>query len=106
MDLTTPDKRFLDNKLDRGYQYIYWNNLKWYVDVDAPKNEIIGLTQKYLERFEVRGIHLADDDNSILKWVPTTDTFLAFYRLYANLGSLKPNAHFRLTALNEPTGSN
>ncbi len=105
LDLVTPDKRFLDDKLDRGYQYIYWNGLKWYVDVDAPRGEIIGLTQKYLERFEVRGIHLADDDNSILKWVPTTDTFLAFYRMYANIGSLKPNSHFRLTGLNEPSGS-
>lgn len=28
LDLTTPDKRFLDDKLDRGYQYIYWNGLK------------------------------------------------------------------------------
>lgn len=29
LDLTTPDKRFLDNKLDRGYQKISWNNLDW-----------------------------------------------------------------------------
>lgn len=29
LDLVTPDKRFLDDKLDRGYQYIYWNGLKW-----------------------------------------------------------------------------
>lgn len=106
LDLTTPDKRFLDDKLDRGYQYIYWNGLKYYIDVDCPKSEIIGLTQKYLERFEVRGIHLADDDNSILKWNGTADVFIAYYRLYANIGSLKPNAHFRLTGLNEPTGSN
>lgn len=106
LDLTTPDKRFLDDKLDRGYQYIYWNGLKYFIDVDCPKSEIIGLTQKYLERFEVRGIHLADDDNSILKWNGTADVFIAYYRLYANIGSLKPNAHFRLTGLNEPTGSN
>jgi hypothetical protein len=106
LDLTTPDKRFLDDKLDRGYQYLYWNGMKMYIDVDCPKGEIIGLTQKYLERFEVRGIHLADDDGRILKWNGTSDTFIAYYRLYANLGSLKPNAHFRLTGLNEPTGSN
>lgn len=106
LDLVTPDKRFLDDKLDRGYQYIYWNGMKFYIDVDCPKAEIIGLTQKYLERFEVRGIHLADDDNAILKWGGSADTFIAYYRLYANLGSLKPNAHFRLTGLNEPTGSN
>lgn len=106
LDLVTPDKRFLDDKLDRGYQYIYWNGMKWYVDVDAPKGEIIGLTQKYLERFEIRGIHLADDDGKILKWNGTSDTFIAYYRLYGNLGSLKPNAHVRLTGLKEPTGSN
>ena len=106
LDLTTPDKRFLDDKLDRGYQYLYWNGMKMYIDVDCTKGEIIGLTQKYLERFEVRGIHLADDDGSILKWNGTADVFVAYYRLYANLGSLKPNAHFRLTGLNEPTGSN
>jgi hypothetical protein len=106
LDLVTPDKRFLDDKLDRGYQYIYWNGMKWYIDVDAPKAEIIGLTQKYIERFEVRGIHLADDNNSILKWNGSSDTYIAYYRAYANLGSLKPNANFRLTNLNEPTGSN
>ena len=106
LDLTTPDKRFLDDKLDRGYQYIYWNGMKWYIDVDAPKGEIIGVTQKYLERFEIRGVHLADDNNSILKWDGTSDSYIAYYRLYGNLGSLKPNAHFRLTGLNEPTGSN
>ena len=106
LDLVTPDKSFMDDKLDRGYQYIYWNGMKLYIDVDCPKGEIIGLTQKYLERFEVRGIHLADDDNSILKWNGTADVFIAYYRLYGNLGSLKPNAHFRLTGLNEPTGSN
>jgi len=106
LDLVTPDKRFLDDKLDRGYQYIYWNGMKWYIDVDCPKNEIIGITNKYIERFEVRGIHLADDDNAILKWDGSSDQYTAYYRLYANLGSLKPNAHFRLTELNEPTGSN
>jgi hypothetical protein len=106
LSLTTPDKRYLDGKLDRGYQYIYWNGMKWYVDVDCPKAEIIGLTQKYFEKYEVRGIHLADDDNSILKWDGSTDGYKAYYRLYANLGSLKPNAHFRLRRLNEPTGSN
>jgi hypothetical protein len=106
LDLVTPDKRFLDDKLDRGYQYIYWNGMKWYVDVDAPKGEIIGLTTKYLERFEIRGIHLADDNNSVLKWDGSSDAYLAYYRAYSNLGSLKPNAHFRLTGLNEPTGSN
>ena len=106
LDLVTPDKRFLDDKLDRGYQYIYWNGMKWYVDVDCPKAEIIGLTQKYLERFEIRGIHLADDNNSILKWNGSSDTYIAYYRMYGNLGSLKPNAHFRLKGLKEPTGSN
>ena len=106
LDITVNDKRFLDDKLDRGYQYLYWNGLKLYIDVDCPKGEIIGITQKYLERFEVRGIHLADDDNSILKWNTTADVFIAYYRLYGNLGSLKPNALFRLTGLNEPTGSN
>lgn len=106
LDLVVNDKRFLDDKLDRGYQYIYWNGMKWYIDVDAPKGEIIGLTQKYLERFEVRGIHLADDNNSILKWDTSTDGYIAYYRAYTNLGSLKPNAHFRLKNLNEPTGSN
>jgi len=29
LDLVTPDKRFLDDKLDRGYQYIFWNGMKW-----------------------------------------------------------------------------
>lgn len=106
LDITVEDKRFLADKLDRGYQYLFWNGLKIYIDVDCPKNEIIGITQKYLERFEVRGIHLADDDNAILKWNGTADIFLAYYRAYTNLGSLKPNAHFRLTELNEPTGSN
>lgn len=106
LDLVTPDKRFLDDKLDRGYQKISWNGIPWYLDVDCPKAEIIGLTQKYLEKYEVRGIHLADDDNSILKWGGTSDTFTAYYRCYSNLGSPKPNAHFRLTDLNEPAGSN
>ena len=106
LDLVTPDKRFLDNKLDRGYQKIAWNNVDWFIDVDAPKGEVIGLTQNKIERFEVRGIHLADDDGQILKWNGTADVFIAYYRAYTNLGSLKPNAHFRLTTLNEPTGSN
>ena len=106
LDIVVNDKRFLDDKLDRGYQYIYWNGMKWFVDVDAPMGEIIGLTQKYIERYEIRGIHLADDNNSILKWDGSTDAYIAYYRAYTNLGSLKPNAHFRLTGLNEPTGSN
>lgn len=106
LDLVTPDKRFLDDKLDRGYQYISWNGLKWYIDVDCPKGTIIGLSQKYINKYEVRGIHLADDDGSILKWNGSADIFIAYYRLYANLGSEKPNAHVRLTGLNEPTGSN
>ena len=106
LDLCISDKRFMSGKLDRGYQTIEWNGLSWYIDVDAPIGEIVGLTSKYLERFEVRGIHLADDDGQILKWGGSADTFTAYYRLYANLGSLKPNAHFRLKNLNEPTGSN
>jgi len=105
LNLVVNDKRFLDDKLDRGYQYIYWNGMKIYIDVDAPRGEVIGLTQKYLERFEVRGIHLADDNNSVLKWNGSADVFIAYYRLYANIGSLKPNAHFRIKNLNEPTGS-
>lgn len=106
LDLCINDKRFQDDKLDRGYQKISWNNIPWYIDVDAPTGEIDGITQKYLERFEIRGIHLADDNNSILKWNGSSDTYIAYYRSYMNLGSLKPNAHMRLTNLNEPTGSN
>ena len=106
LDLCISDKRFMSGKLDRGYQTIEWNGLSWFIDVDTPIGEIQGFTTKYLERFEVRGIHLADDDGQILKWNGSSDTFIAYYRLYSNLGSLKPNAHFRLKSLNEPTGSN
>lgn len=106
LSLCISDKRFMSGKLDRGFEVLEWNGLPWYIDTDCPKAEIIGLTEKNLERYEVRGIHLADDDNSILKWNGTADIFLAYYRLYANIGSLKPNSHFRLKGLNEPTGSN
>jgi hypothetical protein len=106
LDLCISDKRFMSGKLDRGYQTIEWNGLPWYIDVDCPTGEIQGYTSKYLERFEVRGIHLADDDGAVLKWGGSADTYTAYYRLYSNLGSLKPNAHFRLKNLNEPTGSN
>ena len=98
LSLTVPQKRFLSDKLDAGFQVLEWNGIKWAVSLDCYTNRVFAFRRELWKKYEVYPTKL-DDDQGIIKNIPLTDTIYAYYKHYANTGTWNANAFGRLDSL-------
>lgn len=97
-DLNSPDGGTKKAALKNGGEITYGNR-PWKVSKRAPYKTLFGMLKGSVTRYiHVRG-EWADEDERILRNVPGYDKWEAFYRIYDNHHSDRPNECFRLDGI-------
>lgn len=105
LDIVVPQKRYNDQKMDSGYDKLSFNGIDLFLDEDCQQATVYALTKKYLQKYELKGLHMGNHDGSDTYLRQTNfDVFQAYWRHYSNFGSDKRNAHGKLTNLGSPSG--
>lgn len=99
LNLTTPLKRFQDDNLDAGFKALEWNGHRWLVSHDCQRDVVYMYPRKAVERYEVFSTKLDDTGGTTVYKIPRTDTFEAYYKHYANVGTRHPASVVRLDNL-------
>lgn len=78
-------KRFMESKLDKGYETLKFGNKDFFKDVDIPPAVIYGVKKSTVKFGEVTALNFSEMDGSILKWVPGFAAYTAFLREWGNM---------------------
>jgi hypothetical protein len=105
LDIVVPQKRYQDQKLDAGHSALSFNGIDLMLDEDCQTDTVYALTRKFIQRFEVLGLSLGkyDGSDTYLR-MSNQDVFQAYWRMYANFGTSKRNAHGKIVGLTTPSG--
>lgn len=105
LDIIVPQKRYMDQKLDGGFQKLSFNGLDLWLDVDCQDDRVYALTLKHIQKYEVEAMKMGshDDSGDFLRKI-NADVFQAYWRHYCNFGTDKRNAHGVLVGLAKPLG--
>lgn len=105
LDLVVPEKRFMDDKMDAGFQKVSFNGIELWLDVDCQDDTVYAITKKHIQKYEVAPLQMGSHDGSdeFLRLV-NADQFQAYWRHYYNLGTGKRNAHGKIVSLAKPSG--
>lgn len=105
LDIVVPQKRYMDGKLDSGFQKLSFNGTELWLDVDCQDNTVYAIKKPRLYKFEVAPLAMGRHDGSDIFLRQTNyDVFQAYWRAYCNLGTDKRNAHGKIVSLAKPSG--
>lgn len=102
-DLVAPDRRFQSTTFDAGFERLSYNGIQVTIDIDHPKNEITYLTKMWFKKYVMRAFGILDFDGLTMRQVVNKDLWRGHLGVYGNIATKKPNAHARITDLQEPT---
>jgi hypothetical protein len=104
-NLLTQQRRFTDTKsFPGGFQglpFNYGTEVPVVEDVDAPTNQMFFLDESKWKIYRKKEWAWADDDNSVLKWIPDYDSWQAMMRKYWQVGITQRNANANLGDITE-----
>jgi hypothetical protein len=105
LDIVLPQKRYMDQNMDAGFQKLSFNGIDLWLDIDCQDDTVYALTRKLIEKFEVAPMQMGSHDGSdqFLRAI-NKDVFQAYWRHYSNFGTSKRNAHGKLVSLARPSG--
>lgn len=105
LDIVTPEKRYMDQKLDAGFQKVSFNGIDLWLDVDCQDDTVYAIAKKHVQKYEVAPLQMGSHDGSdeFLR-VINADQFQAYWRHYYNMGSDKRNALGKIVSLAKPAG--
>lgn len=92
-------KRFMDAKLDKGFQTVEWNGIPFKKDKDCPQSYIFGLNKKFVQWGPLKALDWMDREGNMLKWDPGYAAYKAVLIESGNYVYPRPNAIGRVEAL-------
>jgi hypothetical protein len=105
LDIVSPEKRYMDGKMDAGHTKLSFNGIDLMLDEDCQDTVVYAINKKHLQRFEVAPLELGKHDGSdTFLRLSNQDVFQAYWRVYDNFGSGKRNAHGKIIGLAKPNG--
>lgn len=104
LDIVTPDKRFMDLKMDAGYSKLSFNGMEMHIDQDCQPDTVYGLCKKFVQKYELAALEMGShgDSGDYLR-VSNYDKFQAYWRHYCNFGTTKRNALGKIVNLTKPS---
>lgn len=107
LNVVTPQKRFNSNQMDSGYVKgsLDWNGMNWEVSHDCQRDIVYAWPTEMVRRYESHPLKLDDTEGHTIHRIPNTDTFEAYYKHYANIGTRHPSSVVRLENLATLTDS-
>lgn len=105
LDIVVPQKRYMEQKMDAGFQKLEFNGIELWLDVDCQDDRVYAMSKKLLEKFELCPLEVGTHDGSD-KFLRATnfDKFQSYWRHYCNLGTGKRNGFGCIVSLAKPTG--
>jgi hypothetical protein len=105
LDIVVPQKRYMEGKMDAGFQKLEFNGIELWLDTDCQDDTVYAINKGLIRKFEVKPLSMGGHDGSD-KFLRTTgkDTFEAYWVHYVNYGTSKRNAHGKIKSLAKPTG--
>lgn len=100
------DARYEPQTFKGGFRVLQYagghTSVDWYSDKDCMPGQVIGLTRKHIQRYEVQGLGILDEMGAGTQRVQGRDIYEILVGGYFNLGTTRSNAHFRAGDLQEP----
>lgn len=105
LDIVVPEKRYMDQNLDAGFQKLSFNGIELWLDVDCQDDTVYAITKKHIQKYEVAPLQMGSHDGSdeFLR-IANADQFQAYWRHYYNMGTGKRNALGKIVSLAKPSG--
>lgn len=105
LDIVVPQKRYMDGKMDAGFDKLSFNGKDLFLDEDCQVDTVYALTKKHIQKYELEALSMGKHDGSdtFLRAI-NKDVFQAYWRHYCNFGSGKRNAHGKIIGLAKPSG--
>jgi hypothetical protein len=104
-DLVAPDKRYMTNRIDAGWETLEYNGLELTVDPDCPPGKIYMCSKDTIKKYYLRRFGLMDFDGLTIRQKAGYDIYVGYVGCYGNLGCKHPNANVRIDDLQEPTAT-
>jgi hypothetical protein len=105
LDIVVPQKRYMDGKMDSGFQKLEFNGMELWLDKDCQTDTVYAVRLDKLKKFELAGIEMGKHEGSdTFLRKAGFDSFQAYWRHYCNIGTTKRNAHGKIIGLQVPTG--
>lgn len=105
LDITVPEKRYMDGKLDAGFEKLSFNGKELWLDKDCQDNVVYLVDLSELRKFEVAPLQMAGHEGSdkYLR-LSNQDAYQTYWKHYCNFGTGKRNAHGKIKSLAKPSG--
>jgi hypothetical protein len=105
LDILVPEKRYMDGKLDAGFQKLSFNGKELWLDKDCQDNVVYTGKKSELRKFELAPMSLAGHEGSdkYLR-LSNQDAYQTYWVHYCNFGVGKRNAFGKIAALAKPSG--
>lgn len=92
-------KRFMDNKVDKGFSQADFNGIPFRKDKDCPPAEVTAVNKAYIKNGQLTGLSWMEEDGSVLKWDTGYAAYKAVARQYGNICYTRPNCLGRIDTL-------
>jgi hypothetical protein len=97
-DLKSPDGGTKAAKKPSGKSVTY-GDISFVIDRDAPYGHLFGIRKDSFVRYVEDEGSWADDEGSVLKWVPGFDEYTAFFKILENAHCHQPARNFRMEGI-------
>ena len=97
-DLMSPDGGTKAAKKPTGRNITY-GDIPFVIDRDCPYGMLFGIRKDSFVRYVEDEGSWADDEGSVLKWVPGFDEYTAFYKIFENAHCHQPGRNFRMEGI-------
>ncbi len=95
-DLMAPDGGTKAAKKPTGKGSITYGDIPFVIDRDAPFRMLFGVNKASWTRYVEEEGSWANEEGSVLKWVPEYDQYTAFFSIFDNFHCQQPNRNFRM----------
>jgi hypothetical protein len=99
LSVVTPMKRFMNDKLDSGFQVLEWNGMPWLVSHDCQRTNVYLYNKAQVRKWVNTPLKLDDTGGSTIHKLPRKDVFECYYKSYDCVGTYQPNAVGRIENL-------
>lgn len=105
LDIVVPQKRYMDGKLDAGFEKLSFNGKDLFLDEDCQTGTVYALTKKHIQKYELKPLTMGgyEDSDTFLRAI-NQDVYQAFWKHYCNFGTGKRDAHGKIVSLATPSG--
>jgi hypothetical protein len=98
-------KRFMDVKLEKGYETLTFGGKPFFKDVDVAPSVVFGYKKEVIKFGEVTALNFSEIDGSILKWDPGYMAYRAYVREFGQMVYTHPNQLVALDTLSYNTSN-